>query len=382
MSEENTLYALHDAILFTGDAVVENHALLVRNKTIVDIVSQQAIPHEAQKHSYAGQILAPGLIDAQVNGGGGVLFNNTPTADACLHIAAAHRARGTTHILPTFITDSQNATRQAIAGMRDARKTDRSILGIHLEGPHLANTARGVHASNHIRNMDAVDRDMYKPQPDETMLLTLAPENVAAADIQALHQQGCRISLGHTKALADQLHIALKSGATGFTHLFNGMGGMTARDPGVSGIALDDSNSWCGLIADGHHVADEMIRLALRAKPAGKVFLVSDAMPPAASNPPAPFELYGETIRVENGRCINTTGQLAGSAITLFDAVRYCVQHVGVELDEALRMASTYPATFLSYDTKLGHLLPGYDAAIIALSPDLVSASPATPVSG
>ena len=202
------------------------------------------------------------------------------------------------------------------------------------------------------------------------MLITLAPENVLPKDIKALAEKAI-ISIGHTNGLPDQVKAALAAGATGFTHLYNAMGGMTARDSGVVGVALDDPNSWCGLIADGHHVAPEMIRLALRAKPTGKLFLVSDAMPPAASEHPKSFQLYGETILVDGNRCATKDGKLAGSAITLLDSVRYCVREVGVELDEALRMASTYPAAFLRVGNKLGKLLPGFKADMIVVDAEL-----------
>jgi N-acetylglucosamine-6-phosphate deacetylase len=199
------------------------------------------------------------------------------------------------------------------------------------------------------------------------ILMTIAPENVTPAQIKILQKQGVIVSLGHTNAQPEQIHAALEAGATGFTHLYNGMGGMSARAPGPAGVALDDRDSWCGIIADGHHVSAQMIRLALRAKPPGKVFLVSDAMPPAGAEKPEAFQLYGETIHIENGCCVSAEGRLAGSAITMLDAVRYCVMKVGVELDEALRMASTYPAAFLGLGKTRGKLLPGFETSVIGV---------------
>ena len=407
------LTALCDATILTGEATIEGHALLIQGKTIVDIVGNRHIPSEAKKIACQGQILAPGLIDAQVNGGGNLLLNNAPTVETCLAIAKAHRRHGTTGLLLTCISDTPEITGQAIAAVYEARKTDKGILGIHLEGPHLGLDRRGVHNSSAIRPFTDKDITLYQRKGDEVVLITLAPENVSAETIKLLSQQAI-VSLGHTNALPEQIHVALESGAIGFTHLYNGMGGMSARAPGVAGVALDDPNSWCGLIADGHHVAPEMIRLAIHAKPQGKVFLVSDAMPPAATDNPQPFRLYGQLIQVEASsrrksgssgtlsksqlegsigtaawipafagmttmgsdalsyaKCVTEEGNLAGSAITLLDAVRYCVQTVGIDLDEALRMASTYPAAFLGVDKKLGKLLPGYRADVIALNENL-----------
>ena len=368
------LTALCDAIIFTGEAWVENHAVLVRNGQIVDIVANRRIPTEATRLSYANQILTTGFIDAQVNGGGNILLNNAPTTESCLAIAAAHRQYGTTHLLPTLMTDSFAAAQQAIAATRAARRIDRGILGIHLEGPHIAVEARGIHNKDHIRPLNNDTLALYRREEDEVFLITLAPENVTPAIIHVLREQGIVVSLGHTKALPDQIKASLHAGATGFTHLFNGMGGLSARAPGSAGIALDNRDSWCSLIADGHHVSPEMIRIACYAKPQGKVFLVSDAMAPAATDTPQPFDLYGERIRVENGQCLNADNKLAGSAITLLDAVRHCVTVVGLELDETLRMASAYPAAFLGVGDRLGKVLPGYDASLIALRPDLAAA--------
>lgn len=365
------LTALCDAAIFTGESMAESHALLIKDGKIVDIVAQARIPPDAIKTSCPGQILAPGFIDAQVNGGGNILFNNDPTVGSCMAIAKAHRAFGTTRLLLTCITDRPEVTQKAIAATREAHIENKAILGLHIEGPHLGTERRGVHNPAHIRPMTPEDMRLYRRLGDEVMLMTLAPESVSPEQIGTLRRQGVIVSLGHTDASAAQIYAALEAGAIGFTHLFNGMGTMSARVPGPAGVALDDRTSWCSLIADEYHVSPEMIRLALRAKPKGKVFLVSDAMPPAAAGAPQPFKLYGETIRVEDKRCVNGEGRLAGSAITLLDAVQHCVRKIGVELDEALRMASTYPAAFLGVDNGLGKLLPNYEADVVALDREL-----------
>ncbi|HEU0117969.1 MAG TPA: N-acetylglucosamine-6-phosphate deacetylase [Alphaproteobacteria bacterium] len=358
-----------DATIFTGETWVEGHALLVEGGKILDIAAQNRIPGDAKRAAYKGQILAPGFIDAQVNGGGNVLLNNTPTADACIAIAKAHQKHGTTRLLPTCISDTPEITGKALAATRTAHKSCPNILGIHIEGPHLGQERRGVHKSEYLRSLSADDLKLYQPESGEVILTTVAPETVSPDDIKKLKQQGAIISLGHTSASPDKIKAALAAGATGFTHLFNGMGKPGENAP--ADTAVRDQDSWCGIIIDGFHVTPEMLQLALRSKPKGKVFLVSDAMPPAASDNPQPFQLYGETIRVENGRCVNHEGKLAGSSITMADAVRNCVKSFGVEMEEALRMASAYPAAFLGLDQRFGKLLPGFDADIVAMTPEI-----------
>jgi N-acetylglucosamine-6-phosphate deacetylase len=356
------LTAFCDATIFTGESLTEGHALLAQNGRITDIVAMKRIPADAARIDCADKVLAPGFIDAQVNGGGNLLYNNAPTAETACAIAAAHAKYGTTRLLLTCISDTPQVTRQAIAALREARRENKNILG---------SERRGVHKPEHLRALTDEDVKLYRREGDEIMLVTLAPENAAPAQIETLRKNGVIVSLGHTGAAADALRTSLGAGTTGFTHLFNGMGPMSARAPGPAGVALDDRDSWCSIIADGHHVSPELIRLACRAKPPGKMFLVSDAMPPAATDIPEPFELYGETIRAENGRCVNKDGRLAGSAITMFDAVSHCVANVGLGLEETLRMASAYPAAFLGIDKNFGRLLPGFAADIVVLDPAL-----------
>lgn len=366
--------ALHDAIIFTGGALVERQALLLIGGKIVDIVSDRNIPSDSRRISCADTVLVPGFIDAQVNGGGGVQLNGDPSLETCLTIARAHRCRGTTRLLLTCITDTEDVRRNALEATRAARGQDESILGIHFEGPHIQEIAKRIHPAEHIRPMSNEDIPFYRRHGDEIMLMTVAPGMVDPEQVKKLCSAGVIVSLGHCEATPECVRPMLDAGATGFTHLFNGMGAMTARDPGMAGLALDDGESWCGLIADGIHVSPEMIRLALRAKSPGKIFLVSDAMAPAGCEVKAPFMLNGEMIYVEEGHCLDSRGCLAGSSRTLAEGLRYCVKEIGVELEEAARMASTYPAEFLGVDKRFGKLLPGYEADIVALDSDFTPA--------
>jgi len=361
-----SFFALQEGIIFTGEAMIEGHAVLIQNGKIVDIVVNRKVPVHADKIPCPQRILAPGYIDIQVNGGGNILLNDLPTVDSCRAIAKAHEKYGTTRLLLTCLTDKPGVAAQALAALRQASMHTPNILGLHFEGPHLSLQKRGVHKADYIRTIEAVDLELYQPRDNEILLVTVAPENVKDDIIRKLVQRGVFVSLGHTDADSEQIRNALLAGATGFTHLFNGMGVMSARHPGVAGVALDDKASWCGLIVDKHHVSPEMVRLATRAKETGKIMLVSDAMPPAASAEPKVFALYGEPIHVEEQCCRTSTGCLAGSAITLSDAVKNCIE-LGIDVEESLRMASLYPAAFLGLDQRFGKILPTYSADIVAL---------------
>ena len=360
------LRALCDATIFTGEAMVEGYALLVKDQQIVDIVNNKKIPSDARRQSWAKHILVPGYIDTQVNGGANILFNDNPDAENAIAIALAHQKYGTTRILLTCISDTPEKISLAIDAVREAHMKCPSIIGVHIEGPHISIDKRGIHCAAHIRPLTETDIANYKKKSSEIILITLAPENSTPSMVKTLCEQGTIVSIGHTHASAESVNATLAAGATGFTHLFNAMSGPGARSPGAAGVALDNEGSWCGLIVDGHHVSREMVRVAIRAKATGKIMLVSDAMPPAADPYPQAFTLYGEKIQVANGRCVKGDGRLAGSSITLSDAVKNCIQF-GIDIDEALRMASTYPAAFLGIDNRLGKLLPAYEADIIAL---------------
>lgn len=362
--------ALHDAIIFTGGALVEHQALLLIGSKIVDIVGEKNIPNDARRVSCSDTVLVPGFIDVQVNGGGGAQLNADPTAESCLAIARAHKRYGTTRLLLTCITDTEETREKALAAVREAKSQDESILGIHFEGPHIQEIARRYHPVEYIRPMTDEDVAFYRRQGDEIILLTVAPGIVDPEQVKKLCASGAIVSLGHCETTPDCVRPMLEAGATGFTHLFNGMGSLTARDPGMAGLALDDAESWCGLIADGVHVSPEMIRLALRAKTPGKIFLVSDAMAPAGCEAKAPFMMNGQTIYVEDGHCLDSRGCLAGSCRTLAEDLRYCIGEIGVDIEEAARMASSYPAEFLGLDKRFGKLLPGYEADIVALDRD------------
>lgn len=357
--------ALTDSILFTGDVFVEKQALLMAEGRIVDLIANDKIPSGFQQFSCGGHILAPAFIDCQVNGGGNVLLNATPTCEGVLAIAAAHRRTGTTRLLPTCITDTPETMAAAITATRHARTQDSSILGIHLEGPHISKAKKGTHNDAFIRPMNDQDLAAYHAQDDEIFMITLAPEQVTPDQIEQLVAQGVIVSLGHSQANADQVRAALTAGAKGFTHLFNGMTAMGGREPSLTAIALDHAPSYASLIGDTIHVAPELMRLASRAK--DNLFLVSDAMPPAGAEKPEPFTLCNLKASSNGQACTNENGGLCGAALTLGECVPRCIRDARLDPERVLRMASTLPAEFLGLGNKRGKLLPTYCADIVML---------------
>lgn len=301
----------------------------------------------ARQHDLAGRTLLPGFIDCQVNGGGGVLFNDKPDVPGIRAIAAAHRRFGTTGLLPTLISDEMDVMRRAIAAA-DAAIAERvpGVLGIHLEGPYLAPARKGVHDEKFFRVPDDAELALAASLKRGRTLLTLAPERVPAEAVRTLAEAGVIVAAGHTAGDYDAIRAGLDNGVRGFTHLFNAMSPLTSRAPGAVGAALDDDSSWCGIIVDGHHVHPASLRVASAARPAGKMMLVTDAMPAVGSKDPS-FVLNGETITVRDGACRTAAGVLAGSALSMIAAVRNTVEMLGLPLAEAARMAATYPADFL-----------------------------------
>jgi N-acetylglucosamine-6-phosphate deacetylase len=364
--------ALCGARVFTGEHFVEDHAVLLDGDRILDVLPAASVPAEFCRHDLGGGVLAPGFLDAQVNGGGGVLFNEQRTAQGATAIALAHARHGSTGLLPTFITDSADRQLEAMAAIREAIAAKApGILGIHLEGPFLATARKGAHDPGLIRPLTDSDVDALLDSGIDTVLLTVAAENASPQQIRRLADGGIIVSLGHSAASYEMAAAAADAGARGVTHLYNAMSPLEHRAPGLVGAALDHGGLWAGLIADGHHAHPAALRIALRAKQGpARLFLVSDAMPLAAS-PGTTFALNGRTVTRRDGRLTLEDGTLAGSLLTMDQAVKYAVDHLHQPLAEALRMASLYPAQFLRLDRDRGRIAPGFVADMALLADDL-----------
>ena len=316
-------------------------------------------------------VLSPGFVDLQVNGGGGILFNDGIDTDGLARIARAHRHAGTTSILPTLISGSRDQLRAAMAVVAAAvRDRTDGIVGLHLEGPFLAPERRGIHPAASMTALAESDLDMLCAEFPGRLLITLAPERAPAQTIARLVAAGRIVFAGHTAASFDQAVSALDEGLTGFTHLFNAMSPLATREPGAVGAALTDRRACAGIILDGLHVHPAAARLALAAMGPERLFLVSDAMLTAGSDATG-FCFDGRRIGLRDGRLTDDAGTLAGAHLTLAEAVANAVRLLECPLEDALRMATSTPAGVIGLGDRIGQIGVGRTADLVALDADL-----------
>ena len=356
--------ALLGSQIFCGERFYDHHALLIDGNSIIEIVDENNIPKAFNKIELNQGILAPGFIDLQVNGGGGILFNNRPTKESLNTIINAHQFFGTTSIMPTVISDSIKVLTKCTRAVAQEIKKNSGLLGIHIEGPFFSLKYRGVHQKKYISKLSSEYLELFSNLKEYPVILTLAPECISLKDLNHLASLGIKIMAGHTDASYDELEQAAKNNLNGFTHLFNAMSQISAREPGAVGAALDFDNLYASIIVDLHHVHRSLIELAFQKKPIGKLFFISDSMATINHGEPT-FELYDEVVSEQNGRITNAEGKLAGSSITQIDAVKNAYQKCNIPLDHALAMASRYPAKFIGVDQYLGSLKPNYRADLV-----------------
>jgi N-acetylglucosamine-6-phosphate deacetylase len=356
------MLALSPTQLFNGDGIIEGATVRIDGGRVVDVVagvSADAVKLEG--------LLAPGFIDVQVNGGGGVLFNDAQTVETLATIAAAHKRFGVTGFMATLISDERGKAANAIEAASKAIDAGvEGLLGLHLEGPWLSKPRRGVHPAEFLRDLDDADLKLLTRKHPFPLMVTVAPEQISSASVKALAKAGVIVSLGHTAASTEVVEQALVAGATGFTHLFNAMPPMEGRNPGALGVALGSRSSWAGLILDGIHVHPASARAAFAAKTANRLILVSDAMATIGSKDTS-MSLFGERIEVRDGALRTAAGTLAGAHLELSGAVRNAVSMLHATREEALRMASLTPAEFLGVDHERGRIAAGQRADFVLL---------------
>ncbi|MBF9195957.1 N-acetylglucosamine-6-phosphate deacetylase [Microvirga terrestris] len=362
--------ALTGARIFDGSHMLDGRAVVIESGRIAAVPHERDLGTGVERRAVSG-LLAPGFIDVQVNGGGGVLYNDVRSVEGIRSIAQAHRAYGTTGLLPTFITDTRETMAEAIEAMRDALAARvPGVLGIHVEGPFISPERKGVHNAAFMRPMEEADIAILTSLKEGRTLVTLAPERNSMDSIARLAAAGVMICAGHTASDYATVIEATRHGLRGFTHLFNAMPPLAGRDPGPVGAALDSRDTWCGLIVDGHHVSDAALRVAIAAKGTERMMLVTDAMSVTGTDLTS-FELHGRTIYRKDGRLTTEDGTLAGSDLDMASAVRNSVELLGLALPDVLRMASLVPASFLRLDHELGRIAPGYRADLVLLDESL-----------
>lgn len=360
---------LRPAKLFDGTRMLGAAALRIDSGRITAMVESSAPTSDAAPCWQSQCIACPAFVDLQVNGGGGVLFNDEPTPESLIAIAAAHRKGGTSAWLPTLISTAPEVMTRAVEAVL-AVYGQHGVAGMHIEGPHISPDYRGAHSLEYIRPLDEHTWALLRRlrARDIPVILTVAPERLPRGALAELTAIGVRISIGHTGATEQQARDALAAGASLFTHLFNGMPPLRTKEVGPAGVALD-SPAWCGIIADGHHVSDTMLRLAVRAKRGpGALFAVTDAMPTVHG--PAEFKLYGETLRLQAGRLVNARGSLAGVHIDMIGTLRRLVREVGLPLETALAMVTSSPARAAGLQDEHGFLAANAPANILLLDPE------------
>lgn len=361
--------ALTNARILTPSGFREDLAVVIEDGLIAGI--GRTIPRDVDVHDLGGIALVPGFVDVQVNGGGGRLFNDDPSVETIECMIAAHRAFGTTGMLPTLITDDFDVLEQAMMAVDQAiEKGVPGILGIHLEGPFLAPSRKGAHREDKLRVMEDRHLALLKSLRRGVTHITLAPEAVSLDQIRSLTADGIRVSIGHTNADYATTVAALGAGATGFTHLFNAMSQLTSREPGVVGAAFTFPDIFAGIIVDGEHVHRASIETALRALGPDRLMLVTDAMALAGTDLDS-FELQGRTITKVGDSLRTDDGTLAGSAVTMIGAVRRMIEYSGATFESVIKMASTTPANFLGLSASVGHIGLNMRANLVGLNDSL-----------
>ena len=351
------MYAFINSTIHTNTHTLQDYAVIIDNNKIQKIVSLSELPPTINTVDLQGHHLSAGFIDLQLNGCGGVMFNGAETKQTLQIMQAANLKSGTTSFLPTFITASDNGMKQALAVTREyMQQTPNEVLGLHLEGPYICKEKKGIHREEFIRPPDSAMIDYICDNAEFIQQLTLAPENTPVEIIKRLSDAGIVVSIGHSNATYQQATAAIKHGASFATHLFNAMSPMTGREPGVVG-AVYDNDIYAGIIADGFHVAYENIRLSKKIM-GEKLILVTDATAAAGANINQ-FDFVGTQVFYKEGKCFGADGTLGGSALTMIEAIENSVKYVGIELDEALRMASLYPAKVIAMDHQLGSIEAG-----------------------
>ncbi|WP_338527172.1 N-acetylglucosamine-6-phosphate deacetylase [Erwinia aphidicola] len=366
------MYALTQGRIFTGHKILDNHAVVIADGLIERVCPLEDLPAGIETRDVGGAIVAPGFIDLQLNGCGGVQFNDDIAAisvETLQIMQKANEKSGCTSFLPTLITSTDELMKRAVEVMRAyLAQNANQALGLHLEGPWLNPLKKGTHDPALIRAPDQELVDFLCANADVITKITLAPEKVDAAIIRQLRAAGIVISAGHSHGTYEEAAAGIDAGVTFATHLYNAMPATSGREPGLIGALFDSPDVWCGVIADGLHVHYANIRNAKRIK-GDKLILVTDATAPAGASIDR-FIFAGKTIYYRNGLCVDENGTLSGSALTMIEAVENSVEHVGISLDETLRMATLYPTRAMGVDNQLGSIEAGKVANLTVFTRD------------
>ena len=367
--------------IFTGAQILDNQCVLTDDGKIVGIVERQNIPDTATVVDLQGHLLAPAFMDIQIYGGNGRLFGEFPSVEALATTYDYCRAGGAMHFLPTVATNSDAVVFAAIEAVREYwQQGGAGVIGLHLEGPYINITKRGAHLPQFVKNDPSVsDLEKWLSKGKNIVkMMTLAPELCSVAAVEYLQSNGVIVSAGHTNATFAEATAAFNGGdfeekTQDFihnpnktirvaTHLFNAMSPFGHRDLGVVGAIFAHPSVRVSLVADGFHVDFEAIKIAKQLL-GERLFLITDAVTENTEG------LYSH--RFDNGKYVVADGTLSGSALTMQQAVKNCVEEVGISLEESLRMASLYPAQVMGLAEQLGRIEAGFTEDFVLLDADL-----------
>ena len=362
-------YAFTNGVIYTGYEILYGHAVIVENDLIKAVVPEEELPHGIQQVNLNGNNLTAGFIDLQLNGCGGVMFNEQTTVGTLEIMQATNLKSGTTSYLPTFITSPDEGMKSAVKVMRDyLAKYRNQALGLHLEGPYLSKEKKGVHREEYIREITPEMKTFLCDNADVITKITLAAENPTTQYIADFVEKGIIVSLGHSNATYEVANQAIAKGISFATHLHNAMSPISSgRAMGVVGAVLD-SDLYAGIIVDGLHVEFGNVRIAKKVK-GDKLCIVTDATAAAGSDIES-FIFVGKTVYVRDGKCYDANGTLGGASVTMIESVENAVKKVGISLDETLRMCNLYPARAIGVDDHLGSIEAGKIANLTVFTHD------------
>ena len=360
-----------NAQIFDGESFLQDHTVLLSKNQIEKIISGTPKRQSGvQNINLDGHYLVPGFIDLQVNGGDGSFFTTDLSLESLKVLSKANRDRGTLFFLPTVVSTRKEAILKAIDLVRTAMQDpELGILGMHLEGPFLNPEKKGAHNPRFVRKPTTKElEEILSYGKDVIKLITIAPELFTTEQIELIKASGMVIAAGHSMLTYSAAMKQYDSDVKMATHLYNAMSPFQSRAPGLVGATLHHPQAWASIIVDGHHVDFAAVELAYKLKK-GRLFLISDAYFVGESR--KHFHYDGLDIYFKGDKYVTANGTLAGATIAMLDAVKNCVNNVGIPLEEAIRMASLYPATVLELQDQFGKIKEGYCSELLVLDKSL-----------
>nr|WP_314044752.1 N-acetylglucosamine-6-phosphate deacetylase [uncultured Leptotrichia sp.] len=357
---------IKNAKIFDGEKFIDKNTVLIEDKTIKKILNENELSQKEISDNeiidIQGMVLSPGFIDLQLNGCGGVLFNDDTSENALKIMNETNKKFGCTSFLPTLITSPDNKILNALEVLKNIDNPEEiGVLGLHIEGPYISVEKKGIHRSEYIRILsDEIIQKIADSGKEITRLITIAPEKAKIEHLKTLRKAGIKINMGHSNATYDQC-LEKKEYYDGGTHLYNAMSPLESRNPGLVGFLFNDNELSAGIIVDGFHSEFPAVEIAKKIMK-NRLYLITDAVSPAGTTDMKEFMFEGNRVLYQNGKCISPEGTLGGSALVMIDGVKNLVQKVNQPLEEALRMATSYPAKFISVEDRYGYIKEGFIA--------------------